>query len=75
MHLRLLLDVDHAGSSSPTSFVVIIADNHLHHQHCNIVAAVTDHGQRRTPTRSSPSPTSDAAQLQAENLGLIPDMF
>jgi hypothetical protein len=31
-HLRLLLVIDRAGSSSPTSFVVIIADNHLHQQ-------------------------------------------
>jgi hypothetical protein len=68
-HLRLLL-VDHAGSSSPTSCVIILADNHLHHQYRNIVAAVTAHGQRQTPTRSSPN--SDAAQLQAENPGLIP---
>jgi hypothetical protein len=75
MHLRLLLVIDRAGSSSPTSFVVIIADNHLHHQHRNIVAAVTAYGQRQTPTRSSSSPTSDAAQLQAENPGLIPDSF
>jgi hypothetical protein len=30
-HLRLLL-VNRAGSSSPTSFMVIIADNHLHQQ-------------------------------------------
>jgi hypothetical protein len=30
-HLRQLLVVDHTGSSSPTSFVVIITDNHLHH--------------------------------------------
>jgi hypothetical protein len=30
-HLRLLL-VDYAGSSSPTSLVVTIADNHLHQQ-------------------------------------------
>jgi hypothetical protein len=44
-YLRLLL-TDRAGSSSPTSFVVIIADNHLHHQHRNIVAAITAHGQR-----------------------------
>jgi hypothetical protein len=70
-----LLLIDRAGSSSPTSFVVIIADNHLHHQHRNIIATVTAHGQRQTPTRSSPSPTSDAAQLQAENPVLIPDMF
>jgi hypothetical protein len=42
---RLLL-VDRAGSSSPTSFVVIIADNHLHHQHRNIIAA-TAHGQHQ----------------------------
>jgi hypothetical protein len=73
-HPRLLLVVDRAGSSSPTLFVVIIADNHLHHQHRSI-AAVTTHGQCQTSTRSSPSPTSDAAQLQAENPGLIPDMF
>jgi hypothetical protein len=26
--------------------VVIIADNRLHHQHRNIVAAITDRGQR-----------------------------
>jgi hypothetical protein len=55
--------------------MVIIADNHLHHQHHNIVFAVTAHGQRQMPTTSSPSPTSDAAQLQAENPGLIPDNF
>jgi hypothetical protein len=73
-YLRLLL-TDRAGSSSPTSFVVIITDNHLHHQHRNIVAAVTSHGQRQTPTKSSPSPTSDAAQLQSENPGLNPDNF
>jgi hypothetical protein len=28
-----------------------------------------------TPTKPSTSPTSDAAQLQAKNPGLIPDMF
>jgi hypothetical protein len=61
-----LLFVDHAGSSSRAHrTVVIIADNHLHHQHRNIVAAVTTHGQRQTPTRSS-SPTSDAVQLQVK---------
>jgi hypothetical protein len=64
-HPWLFLVVDRAGSSSPTSFVIIIADNHLHHQHRNIVAAVTTHGQRQTPIRSS-SPTSDAAQLQVK---------
>jgi hypothetical protein len=70
-----LLLIDRAGLSSSTSFVVIIADNHLHHQYRNIVATATTLGQRQTPTRSSPSPTSDAAQLQAENPGLISDMF
>jgi hypothetical protein len=52
-------------SSSPTTIYI----NKLHH-----VAAITTHGQRQTPTRS-PSPTSNAAQLQAENPGLIPDIF
>jgi hypothetical protein len=57
--------VAHTWSSSPTTIYI----NKLHH-----VAAITDRGQRQTPTRSSP-PTSDAAHLQAENPGLIPDMF
>jgi hypothetical protein len=30
-----------------TSLVVIIADNHLHHQHRSIVVAITNHGQRQ----------------------------
>jgi hypothetical protein len=66
-----LLVIDRAGSSSSTSFVVIITDNHQHHQHRSIIATVTAHGQCQTPTRSSPSPTSDAAQLQAENPGFF----
>jgi hypothetical protein len=72
-HLRLLL-VDHAGSASPTLLVVIIANNNLHPQ--------TPSRRRHhrpwsssTPTKSSFSPTSDAAQLQSENPGLIPDNF
>jgi hypothetical protein len=69
-----LLVIDRAGSSSPTSSMVIIADNHLHQR--------TPSRRRHhrpwsssTPTKSSPSPTSDAAQLQEENPGLIPDIF
>jgi hypothetical protein len=30
-----------------TMTVVIIADNHLHHQHCSIITAIIDRGQRQ----------------------------
>jgi hypothetical protein len=57
-----------------TSLLVIIADNHLHQQ------TPPRHRHDRswstqTPTKSSSSPISDAAQLQAENPGSIPDSF
>jgi hypothetical protein len=42
-----LLLIDRARSSSPTSSVVIIVDNYLHHQHRNIVTAIPDCGQRQ----------------------------
>jgi hypothetical protein len=46
-YLRLLLIIDRVGSSLPTSSVAIIANNYLHRQHHNIVAAITAYGQRK----------------------------
>jgi hypothetical protein len=46
-YLRLLLVIDRVGSSLPTSYVAIIANNYLHRQHHSIIAAITAYGQRQ----------------------------
>jgi tRNA U38,U39,U40 pseudouridine synthase TruA len=74
-HLRLLFIIDHAGSSSSTSFVIIIADNHLHHQHRNIVAAITDCGQRQHQQNLFLLLLATPRNYKLENPGLILDSF
>jgi hypothetical protein len=55
--------------------MVIITDNHLHQQTLQHRRRHHHSWSRSTPTFFSSAPTSDAAQLQAENPGLITDIF